>query len=257
MLGSTLFRSVSMDLSATKKLFFGMALMLMLTANNAQAALILIDFEGVGNLSSILNFYNGGTDSGGKVGANNYGVQFSNTSLGLIDLDAGGTGDFANEPSASTVLFINGGKATMSVAAGFTSLSFFYTARPIGPLGTIPFVEAYSDIGGSDGTGSLLSNTLIPTPTAVEHEQRDCLGDLAGVDLCFWVPVTVNFDGIAKSIDFGGEARSVVFDNIAIETIAPSVSQVPIPTAAWLMGSGIMGLLLNIKRKAPKTGFVS
>ena len=231
-----------MEFLSIKKMLSGFAMAISLAASNSQAAPILIDFEGVGNFSSILNFYNGGNDSGGKVGANNYGVQFSNTSLGLIDLDSGGTGDFANEPSASTVLFPSGGTATMSVAAGFSSsLSFYFTSRPIGPLETPAFVDLYTDINGS---GSLIKSVSLPTPTPTEHEQRDCQGDVAGGELCFWVPVTVIFDGIAKSVNFGGQANKIFFDNIALDVVPPSnVSQVPIPAAFWLMGSGLLGLL--------------
>jgi hypothetical protein len=236
-----------MECLSIKKLLTGFAIIATVAVGNAQAAPVLIDFEGVGNMSSILGFYNGGNDSGGNVGANNHGINFSNTSLGLIDLDAGGTGDFANEPSASTVLFFSGGRATMNVAAGFSnSLSFYYTSRPIGPLETTAFVDLYT---GVSGTGSLITRVLLPTPTPTEHEQRDCQGDVAGEELCFWVPITVTFNGIAKSVDFGGEANKVLFDNIALDTVVPSqVSQVPVPAAFWLMGSGLLGLL-KIKRK--------
>jgi hypothetical protein len=69
----------------------------------------------------------------------NYGINFSSTSLGSIDRDAGGTGNFANEPSANTIVaFLVGSAATMNVAAGFdTGFSFFYSSKENG------FVNVY------------------------------------------------------------------------------------------------------------------
>lgn len=61
-------------------------------------------------MAAINNFYNGGTDSQGNSGVN-YGVNFGSNALAAIDYDAGGTGQFANEPSASTTMtFLTGAR---------------------------------------------------------------------------------------------------------------------------------------------------
>lgn len=63
----------------------------------ASAAITVLDFEGVGDNNAVGNFYNGGAGT-------NYGVSFSGPTLALIDLDAGGSGNFASEPSPNTVM---------------------------------------------------------------------------------------------------------------------------------------------------------
>ena len=80
---------------------------------------VLLNFEGLLDSEEILNFYNGGTGSLGSTGTN-YGVSFTPSGLSIIDADAGGGGNFANEPSPSTVLFwLSEGSTTMNVSSGF------------------------------------------------------------------------------------------------------------------------------------------
>ena len=110
------------------KVFVLVGAMLFVLATSANA-IVSLNFEGLKNQEDILNFYNGGTGSMGSSGTN-YGVQFTSGALGLIDADAGGTGNFANEPSPNTVAFwlTTGGGLLMNVAAGFdTGFSFYYT----------------------------------------------------------------------------------------------------------------------------------
>ena len=64
----------------------------------ASSAVIVLTFEGVGDLNPVGEFYNG-------VGGPDYGISFSPETLALVDSDAGGNGNFANEPSPSTVMF--------------------------------------------------------------------------------------------------------------------------------------------------------
>jgi len=94
----------------------------------ASAAVIVLDFEGAGNSAQLLNFYNGGTDSQGNSGTN-HGIQFGSNALSIIDADApGGTGNIANEPSPSTVMFFLTGSANLNYAPGFDTASHFITA---------------------------------------------------------------------------------------------------------------------------------
>lgn len=205
-------------------------------ATTADAAVVVLTFEGIGNQASINDFYNGGTDSAGNSGTN-YGINFSTASLGLIDSDAGGSGNFANEPSASTIaFFLSGSAATMNVAAGFdTGFSFFYSAFEDA------FVTVYS---GLNGTGTVLANL----PLVTNFSNGGCVGDPTG-QACHWDAVGVTFSGTAHSVDFGGVANQAGFDNITLGSATPG-SGTPEPAAWALMitGFGLVGASLRRRR---------
>ena len=210
-------------------------------ATTANAAVVVLTFEGIGNTASINDFYNGGTDSAGHSGAN-YGINFSAASLGLIDSDSGGTGNFANEPSASTIaFFLSGSAATMNVAAGFdTGFSFFYSAFQDA------FVTVYS---GLNGTGTVLA-TL---PLLTNFSNGGCVGDPTGA-ACHWDAVGVSFAGVAHSVDFGGVANQAGFDNITLGRDTPG-SGTPEPAAWALMitGFGFVGAAARRRRSGYAT----
>ena len=161
----------------------GLGLGLMAAPMVASAAVIVLDFEGVGNLNPVGNFYNGG-------GGPNYGIAFSPDTLAIVDFDAGGTGNIANEPSPDTVMFfLDSSNAILNFAAGFyTGFSFFYSSS------TTASVNVYDGLGATGNVlGTLNLNAQFDT---------GCVGDPNG-NFCNWTPVGVNFAGIAKSIDFG------------------------------------------------------
>jgi hypothetical protein len=193
----------------------------------APAAVIVLTFEGVGDLNSVGEFYNGG-------GGPDYGVSFSPETLALVDSDAGGNGSFANEPSPSTVMFfLEADEAVLNVAAGFRKgFSFFYSAAEAGS------VRVYS---GVNGTGSLLASLDL-----VAQFDQGCSGDPTG-DYCNWTPVGVLFAGIARSIDFGGAANFIGFDDITFGSDKPGV--VPEPGSLALLGLGLAGLGIGRWRK--------
>lgn len=212
------------------------AAMAVATASSANAAVVVLDFEGVGDQAAVSNFYNGGTDSQGNSGAN-YGVSFSGATLGVIDADAGGSGNFANEPSSKTIMyFLNGNNAVLNYAAGFsTGFSFFYSSS------TAAAVNVYD---GLNATGNLLGSLNLTA-----QYNQNCAGDPNG-GFCNWTAVGVAFGGLAKSIDFGGTANQSGFDNITFGSSTPG-SAVPEP-ATWAMmiaGFGMAGATLRRRRQ--------
>lgn len=198
----------------------------MLVTGICQANVIVLTFEGIGNNASINDFYNGGTDSDGNSGPD-YGINFSSDSLGLIDAEAGGTGNFAHEPSPDTAAyFLSGGAAVMNVAAGFTTgFSFYYTA--INQPGS---VVVYA---GPNGTGNILASIALSITSA------SCSGDPAG-DFCQFDPIGVTFMGTAMSVAFGGTANQVAFDNITLGSATPGGGGVPEPGVLGMFGLGLL-----------------
>ena len=199
----------------------------------ASAAVITLDFEGVGNSASVNNFYNGGTDSLGNSGTN-YGVAFNSNALGLIDEDVGGYGNFGNEPTPDTILFFTMGSAILNYAPGFTTgFSFFYTTMNFG--GT---VSVYDDV---DATGNLIG-TISLAPLGAGP------GDPTG-DYSNWATGSLGFSGTAKSIDFGGTVNEVGYDNITFGSTRPD-NTVPEPTTLALLSGALLGGAVVRRRKA-------
>jgi len=202
-------------------------------APKAEAATIVLDFEGLQDLESVNNFYNGGQGGNGSGGGSDFGISFGSSALAIIDEDAGGTGNFGGEPSPSTVLFFLDGSALMNVAAGFdTGFSFFYSA-----ISSPGVVNVYDGLGG---TGSILASLNLPlTPF-------NGAPDPTGVFSPF-VPFGVSFNGIARSVDFGGTVNQIGFDDITLGSANPGGQ--PVPTPALLPGLIGLGVAALRKRK--------
>jgi hypothetical protein len=185
---------------------------------------ILLTFEGCGDLDQILNYYNGGTSSQGYFGTN-YGVSFGSTSLSLIDGTSGGSGNTGFDPSGHTVLFFLETDAILNVAAGFnTGFSFYYTA---------PYydghVYVYDDL---DGTGNLLGDEYLPITGP---------GSAPGGPYSSWTVSSVAFDGIAKSIRFGGTPNYICYDDVTFGSVTPGPgTEVPISNWALFIGIGLI-----------------
>jgi hypothetical protein len=201
---------------------------LLLASHLSNASVITLDFEGVGDGASINEFYNGGTDSLGNSGVN-YGISFGADSLGLIDSDAGGTGNFANEPTADTALFFSSGTAILNNALGFdTGFSFYYTSAA---------TVAINVFSGLDLTGDLLGSIAL----SANFQDSSCVGDANG-SFCNWDIGSLGFAGTAKSIDFGGSANLVAFDNITFGATNPEPEAVSEPSTLAIFALGLMGL---------------
>jgi len=188
---------------------------------------LVLDFEGLGDQETILGFYNGGTGSQGNSGTN-YGVTFSGNALSIIDSDAGGTGNFGNEPSPSTVLFfLEGEAATMSLAAGFdTGFSFYYSA-----ILSAGAVNVWSGLGA---TGALLASLSLPTTAQGP-------GDPTGAFSPF-VSLGLSFEGMAHSVSFAGVQNQIAFDDITFGSVTPGPSAVPEPSTFLLLAAGLVGV---------------
>jgi hypothetical protein len=213
-----------------------LALVSMVFAGSAFAAPIVLNFEGVGSGAAILGFYNGGTDSQGHSGTN-YGISFGSNALGLVDSDAGGSGNFANEPSASTVMFFTTGSAILNNAAGFdTGFSFYYSSS------TNAVVNVYS---GLDASGTLLGSINLSAQSGT-----NCSGDPTGT-FCNFTAVGLSFAGVAHSIDFGGTVNQIAFDDITFGAATPG-GTVPEPGTLALLGLGLLGTVAGRRRSSKR-----
>ncbi len=165
-----------------------------------------LTFEGLDHLEEIQSFYAGGLGSEGSGPGPDYGITFSDNALAVISQEAGGGGDFANNPSGDTTMsFITGTAATLNVPAGFeVGFSFFYSAAE--------FPGEVVVYDGLDGSGNVLATIHLPvTPTTGETPY---LWDN-------WQPIGMEFTGVAHSVDFSGTIDQIGFDNITIGTNDP------------------------------------
>ena len=191
----------------------------LLGQGSARAGFV-VDFEGVGNNESVLNFYNGGLDSAGNGPGPNSGVTF--TGNAIVDAGAGVSG-------GNVLFFVGANSAVMDVAGGFTTnLSFAYSSP-----GSTGFVTVF---GGLAGTGPVLTTlNLAATPSS---------GVLA--------PIALTFGGAAQSVEFGGTPGVIVFDNIAILNVLPgNPTAVPGPAGLAVVGLGSVVLGLARGRRRP------
>lgn len=172
----------------------GMALGVAIRAN---AAPVVLTFEGLGDRANINGFYNGGTDSQGNSGPN-YGIEFIGIDQALVidPLTSGMTG----EPTPPTVWMINSGWGgdTMNMVAGFDGFSFHYETSSASPIASVTLYD------GLNGTGNVLATGLSPF----------FVGDP-------WAFVDVAFSGIAHSAVFDAGQSQFFLDDLTLNSAAP------------------------------------
>jgi hypothetical protein len=200
---------------------------LMLTAAHAQ----VLTFEGLQSGEQVLNFYNGGNGGNGTGPGPSYGITFGTSVLALTETN----GNFALEPSPVTIVyFVSGPGVIMNKAAGFTTGFSFYYASAVN-TGTVTVWD------GLNGTGTLLATLNLPATGSY------CGGSTKAYSC--WNTFGVTFSGTAKSVDFGGTANGIGFDNITLGSATPGTVAVPVPAlstwgmlaaAAMLMFTGLL-----------------
>jgi len=173
--------------------------------------MLTLGFEGLQDHEDVLDFYNAGKGSRGSGPGPNYGIVFSANATAFVDGSTGGTGNTSGEPSPPTTLtFLSGTAATMTVAGGFDSGFSFYYCSPFNS----GKIQVYD---GPNATGNLLAVLDLPA-TPVNPNGTPAYA--------IWVPIGVSFGGTARSVDFGGAADYIGFDNITFGASTPHPRQV-------------------------------
>jgi hypothetical protein len=187
---------------------------------------VTLDFEGAtGYVNAIGEFYNGGTDSVGNSGTN-LGISFTDAAVGISN-DASFT-YYLNAPTTGTVMYAFDATATMNVAGGFSNgLTFYYSSTDATPNA----VNVYSGLNGG--------GTLLASVNLAGNASQSC----TGAAWCHFDLTGVNFAGVAHSVNFGGNAGNVAFDNIGV-----GVTAVPEPETYVLLALGLAAVGL-VKRR--------
>ena len=189
----------------------------------------LINFDNVSDGTVINTSYAGVTFSnplGGNVYARS-GSGFAPSSPNVISIFATGFPPF--DASFGAI------DATFSTPQSVVSID----ARPVGPvefLGSLlnrPYLEAYS---GSTFLGRILYSGALPT---------NCCFDVGPTETLTFTSSSNNITRVRFSSQQSQSTTHTygLFDNL-------NYSPVPIPAAAWLFGSGLLGLAGFARRKA-------
>jgi len=165
-----------------------------------------VDFEKTWDFSNgdVNDYYNGGTAADGTSGAN-LGVSF----VGVSGLSNDALGPYySNAPTLDGVAYAHD-TAFMNVASGVdNNLTLWYSSS----TAVSGAVTAWT---GLNGTGTQLGSLDLAANGTYDN----------------WTQTTFNFEGTAQSFNLTAAGVSgVAFDNI---------SNVPVPAAAWLFGTGL------------------
>jgi hypothetical protein len=206
-------------------------------SGTATAAPFTLDFEGIGSQCSISGFYNGGTSDcanpANNTSGTNYGIQFGDSALALREDDP--MANIGLLPSSPTGMIFLTTTAILTFADGFdTGFSFFYS--------TVAFTGVVQVFDGVNGTGNVIGSINLAALG---------VGPSPGNDFSNWAVGTVSFPGIGRSINFGGTANQVVYDNVTFGSTTPGGggSGVPEPASLVLVGSALLGLAAARRRR--------
>jgi hypothetical protein len=123
----------------------------------------------------------------------------------LVDQDAGGFGNFANEPSPDTVLHFPYEQGYMMIPEGFTEFSFWYASKSEAII---------SVLEGPDGDSAVVASTYIPKTGICGRDGIPPCGDPTGA-YGVWQYFTLPFAGVAHAIRFT-YARNFILDDMFI-----------------------------------------
>jgi hypothetical protein len=158
---------------------------------------IVLDFEGVGNLKPV-----------GTMQTVLGDASFSITTLGLVDGDAGGNGNFANEPSPDTV--VTGSNVpiiSMMLENPVIEVSWYYSS----PLETA--VRIYD------------SNDNLIVPQINQDATPLGIGDIEGEVYGTWIADYFEAgSSIIKKVEFEGFVNTALWDNIGFCTHQKAVA---------------------------------
>jgi hypothetical protein len=206
----------------------------------ANAATIVLTFDGLQNAEEVLDYYDGGFGSLGSGPGPNDGITFNSDAQAFIQDQDGGTGNEAGLPGGDTsLIFLSGSAATMNVPAGFTTgFSFYYSA--VFDPGTINVWSGLND------TGTLLTTLSLPvTPSEVGTNPECTMSD---EEFCPFFAFGVTFSGTAMSVDFGGTENQIAFDNITLGSSVPG-SGTPEPVTSSLLAMGLVSIAAISRRQ--------
>jgi hypothetical protein len=194
----------------------------------------LLNFQGLGNLQQVGNFYNGS----GLSDTPNYGVVFSSNFYGLRSTANNGAGNFNPTPLGTPPIFImgpnNGSMAmgTMNVTNGFSSgLNLFFSFNP-SVAGQTVTVTIWS---GTNGTGTVLATLALSSNACASSPYY-----------CQWTQIGTSFSGTAHSVTFSTPPNQLGLSDI---TLGSSTTAIPEPSSIYLLGIGAAGVCLGSIRR--------
>lgn len=214
--------------------------MLKMNRTKLYASIALTLFTGVAQAANIYDIAgNGGFETGDTTDWTVFGggtVSTSNPSSGTFS----GNG-FCNGGPCD-VLFKNANRGIgEAVAGGSITISFDY--RGTQSIGGVIFAELFSEL---DGGGVSKTELLFGGPLfgAGETWQNALITTTLGSDVAGGVTLQLKSACGADA----GCVSDAYFDNVQMLIEAPAA--VPVPAAAWLFGSGLLGLVGVARRKA-------
>lgn len=222
-----------------------------LAAAPSKAAVVSLNFEGINSTypsgyAQVLEFYNGGNSSDGTTGTN-YGISFGSNALAIClnsttvtcsNTSRGGLGDPNSQRGG--LFFLDGSETFLNYSSGFTTgFSFNYVGQRAGS------VDVYD---GLNGTGNLLGSVAL-SPNGSNCPAYSSSG------FCPFQAAGITFNGIGRSISFGGVANQIVFDDVTFGSQRPGNVPEPSAWALLIVGFGTVGGALRRRKQAARVSF--